>query len=95
MLVDDELSSIVVDDPLSSTLVDVLGVVALVGESSAPLAQAIPATSNIAATTPPTVAAVLFCMLSLLGFRTVQSMRETQSSGPQKTVKELLRVVNR
>jgi hypothetical protein len=94
-LVEDELSSTLVDDPLSSRLVDVLGVVVLVAESSDPLAHAIPATSNVAATTPPTVATVLFCMLNLLGFRTVQSMRETPSSGPQKTVKELLRLVSR
>jgi hypothetical protein len=94
-LVEDELSSMLVDDPLSSRLLELFGVVVLVAESSDPLAHAIPAMSKVAATKPPIVATVLFCMLNLLGFRTVQSMRETSLSGPQKTVKEVLRVLSR
>jgi hypothetical protein len=72
-LVDAERLAALDEEPLASRLVDVLGAVELLGESSAPLAHAIPAMSRVAATTPPIVAAVLFGMMNLLGFWTVQA----------------------
>jgi hypothetical protein len=75
-LVEAELSSTLVDDPLSSRLVDVLGVVVLVGESSEPLAHAIPTMSKITAMAPPIVAVVFFDMLNLLGLCVVQACDE-------------------